>query len=118
MKLFSNTVSHFRISIIFATATVVLSTLLLLGATSSTLTTELISIGIDGQAGSGESYYVGSEITAGAVSADGRYVAFSSLAENLTNDDVSGWHVYLRDRATGTTTTGCRRLIEWRQSSH
>ena len=64
----------------------------------------MISIGIDGHAGGGSSYYVGSEITASAVSADGRYVVFSSLAENLTDDDVSGWHIYLRDRSTDTTT--------------
>ncbi|MDJ0806606.1 MAG: hypothetical protein QNJ78_07195 [Gammaproteobacteria bacterium] len=71
---------------------------------SSSLVAELISIGIDGQAGGGDSYYVGSEIRAGAVSADGRSVVFSSLAGNLTDHDVSGWHVYLRDRETATTT--------------
>lgn len=68
------------------------------------LDAELISVGIDGQAGDGDSYYVPSEIRAGAASADGRYVVFSSLAANLTADDVSGWHVYLRDRETGATT--------------
>ena len=84
---------------------VIASTLLLLAAKSTpSLDAELISVGIDGQAGSGDNYYVGSEIKAGAISADGRYVVFSSLAGNLTDDDVSGWHVYLRDRETGTTT--------------
>ena len=87
--------------------TVITSTLLLMGAKkppTPTIDAELISIGLDGQAGSGESYYVPSEIRAGAVSADGRYVAFSSIAQNLTADDVSGWHVYLRDREEDTTT--------------
>lgn len=41
----------------------------------------------------------------GAVSADGRYVAFVSWANNLV-PGVPGWQtVYVRDRATGTTTT-------------
>ena len=90
----------------FAIVIAVLSTLPLAGAKQPPPThdAELISIGLDGQAGSGSNYYVGSEITAAAVSADGRYVVFSSLAENLTIDDVSGWHIYLRDRAAGTTT--------------
>lgn len=65
---------------------------------------ELISIGLDGQAGIGDFGLDASEITSGAVSADGRYIVFSSLAQNLTIDDVSGWHIYLRDRAAGSTT--------------
>lgn len=86
-------------------AGLLMSTLLLQGASStSDVDAELISIGIDGQAGSSNTYYAGSEIRAGAVSADGRYVVFSSLADNLTSEDVSGWHVYLRDRDAGTTT--------------
>ena len=96
--------SHFKFSIMLAASVAVLSSFLLIGAGSPGLNTELISIGVDGQAGGGDAYYVGSEITAGAVSADGRFVVFSSLAENLTDDDVSGWHIYLRDRATDTTT--------------
>ena len=75
-----------------------------MGAGSSGSNAELISISVDGQAGSGDAVYDSSEITSGAISADGRYVVFSSLAENLTDDDVSGWHIYLRDRATDTTT--------------
>ena len=94
-------VPHLLLGSIIAIASI----LLLLAAKSSpSLDAELISVGIDDQAGSGDSYYVGSEIRAGAVSADGRYVVFSSLAGNLTENDVSGWHVYLRDRETGTTT--------------
>lgn len=86
-------------------AAVILSILLLGGAKKPpAVDAELISIGLDGQAGSGDSYYVPSEIKHGAVSADGRYVVFSSLAQNLTADDVSGWNVYLRDREANTTT--------------
>jgi Tol biopolymer transport system component len=77
----------------------------LLGAKNApSFDVELISVGLDGQAGDGDNYYNTSEIVADAVSADGRYVVFSSLAGNLTSKDVSGWHVYLRDRETGTTT--------------
>ena len=40
-----------------------------------------------------------------ALSADGRFVAFWSYATELTDDpDVSGWNVYVHDRATGDTT--------------
>lgn len=106
MKLISNIVSHshFKFSIMLAAGVAVLSSFLLIGAGQPGLYTELISIGVDGQAGSGDAFYDSSEITSGAVSADGRYVVFSSLAENLTGDDVSGWHIYLRDRTTDTTT--------------
>lgn len=106
MKLVSKVTSHshFKLSVMLATAIAVLSSFLLIGASSPSWYTELISIGIDGKAGSGDSFYVGSEVTADAVSADGRYVVFSSLAQNLTSDDVSGWHIYLRDRVTDTTT--------------
>lgn len=106
MKLTSKIISHtnFRSRLTLATVAAVLGAFLLIGATSPGFYTELISIGTDGQAGGGDSYYVASEIRAGAVSADGRYVVFSSLADSLTSDDVSSWQVYLRDRETGTTT--------------
>jgi Tol biopolymer transport system component len=76
-----------------------LGALFLVGAKVPTWDAELISIGINGEAGDGTS-----EIRAGAVSADGRFVVFSSLANNLVSKDVSGWHVYLRDRDTQSTT--------------
>jgi Tol biopolymer transport system component len=39
-----------------------------------------------------------------AVSDDGRYVAFASLAGNLVPDDTNGkWDVFVRDRVSGTT---------------
>lgn len=107
MKLSRITETHvlMKLPLLGTTFALAIGALLLLGATtSSSLDAELISIGTDGQAGGGDSYYVGSEIRAGAVSTDGRYIVFSSLAANLTDDDVSGWHVYLRDRETATTT--------------
>lgn len=40
-----------------------------------------------------------------SVSDDGRYVAFSSEADNLVESDVNNkWDVFVRDRETGTTT--------------
>ncbi|WP_155892328.1 hypothetical protein [Conexibacter woesei] len=43
--------------------------------------------------------------TAGAISADGRFVVFSSTASNLVAGDANGARdVFLRDRQTGTTT--------------
>ena len=80
--------------------TIISGTFLLVGANAAPVPdVELITVGTDGQAGNGIS-----EIRAGAVSADGRYVVFSSLASNLTADNTSGWHVYLRDREAATTT--------------
>ncbi len=82
--------------------------LLTSGNTSAADAAELISIGVDGQAGTGSLYYSSSEIRGEAVSAEGRFVAFSSLAENLIEQDegcnAQGWNVFLRDRETTTTT--------------
>lgn len=41
----------------------------------------------------------------GSISADGRYVAFSSSSSNLMSEETSGLdYVYIHDRQTGTTT--------------
>jgi Tol biopolymer transport system component len=89
--------------------------LLFLASTAATLpaaptdsadTVELISIGIDGTAATGGTY-APSEIRSMAVSADGNRIAFSSLADNLTDDEFDtslGWQIYLRDRDAGKTT--------------
>jgi Tol biopolymer transport system component len=60
-------------------------------------TTELVSIGIGGAPGN--------DLSADAMlSADGRYVAFTSYASNLRPGDTGGtWDVFVRDRATETT---------------
>ncbi len=43
--------------------------------------------------------------TSPAISADGRFVAYSSLARNLTADSPQGyWGIYLHDREAGVTT--------------
>jgi Tol biopolymer transport system component len=59
--------------------------------------TELVSVTPDGAAGNDES-------GPGSVSADGRYVAFTSLASNLVDGDANdNYDVFVRDRATGMT---------------
>ncbi len=65
-------------------------------------TTERVSVSSSGAQGdrpSGEGGYIV------AISADGRYVAFSSLADNLVPGDTNGaWDVFVHDRETGITT--------------
>lgn len=59
--------------------------------------TERVSISSDGQEGNDESYEP-------AISADGRYVAFTSDADNLVPDDTNeSPDVFVHDRQTGTT---------------
>ncbi len=53
--------------------------------------------GATGEKGDGPSF-------APSVSADGRYVAFHSLAANLSGDDEAGFDVFVRDLVAGTTT--------------
>jgi Tol biopolymer transport system component len=60
-------------------------------------TTERVSIGSGGVEGDGPSAYA-------SISADGRYVAFHSLAANLVTGDTNfNWDVFVRDRQAGTT---------------
>jgi murein DD-endopeptidase MepM/ murein hydrolase activator NlpD len=48
--------------------------------------------------GNGDSWF-------SSISADGRYVAFNSLAENIVSNDTNGtYDVFVHDRQTGTTT--------------
>jgi hypothetical protein len=56
--------------------------------------TKVISAGLDGAAGNGDSHTP-------AMSVDGRYVAFSSAATNLLENAPSGRQVYLRDTCIG-----------------
>lgn len=59
--------------------------------------TSLISVSSDGTPGNGHSNYV-------ALSADGRYVVFSSEADNLVNSDTNGnIDVFVHDRETAQT---------------
>jgi Tol biopolymer transport system component len=60
--------------------------------------TQRISVASDGAQGNDQSGYP-------VISADGRYVAFSSLATNLMDGDTNGtWDVFVHDRVTGETT--------------
>src|SRR5688572_4209052 len=60
-------------------------------------TTERVSVASGGSEGDADSWEP-------AISADGRYVAFSSSASNLVPDDTNGtFDVFIRDRQTGTT---------------
>jgi Tol biopolymer transport system component len=64
-------------------------------------TTELVSVSSSGEHGNGES---GHSLSGLAISADGRYVAFGSLATNLVPGDTNGVRdVFLRDRVAGAT---------------
>jgi Tol biopolymer transport system component len=60
--------------------------------------TTRVSVASDGTQGNGDSDFA-------SISADGRYVAFSSLASNLVAGDTNGtWDVFVHDRLTGQTT--------------
>jgi Tol biopolymer transport system component len=60
-------------------------------------TTERVSVDSSGVQADGES-----EVP--SISADGRYVAFQSLATNLVPGDTNGsWDIFVRDRQGGTT---------------
>jgi Tol biopolymer transport system component len=60
-------------------------------------TTERVSVSSAGVEGDNDSY-------APSISADGRYVSFSSLAGNLAPGDTNAcWDVFVRDRLSGTT---------------
>jgi len=60
-------------------------------------TTERVSTGSAGVEGNAQSYE-------SSISADGRWVAFTSLASNLVPDDTNGLEdVFVRDRQAGTT---------------
>ena len=64
----------------------------------STGTIERVSVSTSGTQSNGDSRGV-------SISADGRYVAFASVASNLTAGDTNGFDdVFLRDRQLGTTT--------------
>jgi archaellum component FlaF (FlaF/FlaG flagellin family) len=62
-------------------------------------TTARVSVASDGSQGNNDSWAVS------ALSADGRYVAFGSLADNLVPGDTNGkTDVFVHDRLTGKTT--------------
>lgn len=79
------------------------------GGTASTTSapqparTERVSVASDGSQGNGSSAGATAQPTAPAISADGRYVAFTSTSTNFAGDGNSR-DVFLRDRTAGTTT--------------
>ncbi len=67
---------------------------------TQTGTTTRVSVDSSGAQGNSGSFY-----HAVSISADGRYVAFSSFASNLVNGDTNGAEdIFLHDRQTGATT--------------
>jgi Tol biopolymer transport system component len=63
----------------------------------SAVTTTRVSVGLDGQEPDGDSYVP-------VISADGRFVAFTSLADNLIPNDTNHQNdIFLYELATGTT---------------
>ncbi len=86
---------HYRLKTILVIAAVMCA------ATGMTQVIERVSVSSDGVEGNGESHL---ESPKRAISADGRYVVFKSLADNLVPDDNNGaFDVFRRDRLTGTT---------------
>jgi Tol biopolymer transport system component len=66
-------------------------------------TTERVSVGSDGETPIGNGTEFGNSLDP-AISADGRFVAFTSASRNLIpGRQIFETHVYVRDRATGTT---------------
>jgi len=67
-------------------------------------TTERVSVSSSGAQGNGDSMTGDLSGDGGAITPDGRFVAFNSLASNLVPGDVNGvGDVFVRDRVTGTT---------------
>src|SRR5689334_12865400 len=69
--------------------------------------TERVSVGpggVQGDGDSGATFGVESEVKGPAISAHGRFVVFTSFADNLVPGDTNGWEdVFIHDRQTGTT---------------
>jgi len=66
-------------------------------AEAAAITEEMISVANDGTPGNGSA-------GAGAISSDGRYVAFQSDADNLVPGDTNGeYDIFVRDRLSHTT---------------
>ena len=64
-------------------------------------TTDRVSLGANGAQANGDSGYPADDV---AISSDGRFVAFASVATNLVTGDVNGsCDVFVRDRQLGTT---------------
>jgi Tol biopolymer transport system component len=77
---------------------------LFVSGVASAQTTERASVDSNGIEGNGPSGFASIVRLSAAVSSDGRFVAFMSLATNLVPGDTNGKSdVFVRDRLTGTT---------------
>ena len=77
---------------------VVLAALLATQALAAAGDTTRVSVASDGTQGNRQSIF-------SSISADGRYVAFKSFANNLVSGDMNGtWDIFVHDRQTGATT--------------
>lgn len=73
-------------------------------ASASEQITQRVSVGIEGAGGNGHSPHVLGGAPRVAISAEGRYVAFTSDADNLVEGDTNGiTDVFRHDRTTGET---------------
>jgi TolB protein len=95
---------RFSIAALAALLTVALSASLAGAAKDETELVSRQSAGDGGAAANGEE---GS--FAASISANGRFVVFDSDADNLSDEDASGFDVYVRDRETDTTTLVSRQ---------
>jgi len=88
-------------------ATLILAAVLALALAATGLAgsarTELVSVNSSGEPGNDDSAADANSFRP-AISADGRYIAFTSEASNLVPGDTNGdWDVFVRDRELGTT---------------
>lgn len=74
-------------------------------------TTERVSVSSEGTQANSDSFYP-------SISADGRYVAFVTIADNLVPGDTNGeTDVFVRDRQTGTTELVSVSILEGTQAN-
>ena len=86
---------------VFRFTSLVVACLMLLGSSQAALTaanqTTRVSVVSDGEQGNNHSEYP-------STSADGRFVAFQSCANNLVADDTNNaYDIFVHDRQTGET---------------
>ena len=95
-----------RVRILVALGILLVASVFVVGQSSSGIF-ELISVstaGVQGNADSGTGGFTSPSNDRAAITPDGRFVAFMSLADNLVPDDTNQFaDVFVRDRFAGTT---------------